>query len=137
MLKLDMGSNGQPIKIQEITSPNVYLDLCALMDIAIKDNYRDKFKAVLFNKKGTLSRRSKTAAFMPRMESRRFGRNRFRRFGRNRFRRFGRNRFRRFGRNRLVGIPPRRGKELGNLGLEARGGSIIFLDSSTRAFRCN
>lgn len=49
-----MGSNGQPIKVQEITSPTIYLDLCALMDIAIKSNYRDKFKAVLFNKKGTL-----------------------------------------------------------------------------------
>ena len=40
--------------MQEITSPTIYLDLCALMDIVIKSNYRDKFKAVLFNKKGTL-----------------------------------------------------------------------------------
>jgi len=54
MLKLDMDSNGQPIKIQEITSPNIYLDLCAFMDIATKSNYRDKFKAALFNKRGTL-----------------------------------------------------------------------------------
>lgn len=54
MLKLDMGSNGQPIKIQEVTSPKIYLDLNALMNIALQDNSREKFKAMLVTKKGTL-----------------------------------------------------------------------------------
>lgn len=54
MIKLDMGSSGQPIKIHEVTSPKIYLDLNALINIALQVNYKEKFKGMLFTKKGTL-----------------------------------------------------------------------------------
>lgn len=54
MLKPDIDANGRLIIKQEVTAPTVYLDLFALMNIALNNNWENKFKTAIANKKGTL-----------------------------------------------------------------------------------
>lgn len=54
MLKLDMDINGRLILKMEVVSPAVYLDLCALMNLAEDNILGNKFRTILNQRKGTL-----------------------------------------------------------------------------------
>lgn len=55
MLTVDLGPDGLPVLMQNVTSPSVYLDLWALMDFAEDDALRDRLVAVLRRRGGTLA----------------------------------------------------------------------------------
>lgn len=52
MLAIELGADGWPVLTQSVTSPAVYLDHCAVMEIAEHD--RERFTKALLGRNGTL-----------------------------------------------------------------------------------